>query len=177
MTTRHWYIVHALSGFENKVAQTIREKTAQHNLSSFIEEVTVPTEEVIELRRGKKVATERKIFPGYVLVKMDLNDATWHMVKNIPRVTGFLGGQGKPHPLTDGEAARLFSQIKEGAERPKNTIQFETGETVKVNDGPFESFVGVVEEVDAEKNRLKLSVSIFGRATPVELEFSQVEKV
>lgn len=176
--TAQWYIVNALSGHENKVAQTIREKAAQHNLTSLIEEVAVPTEEVVELRRGKKVAAERKFFPGYVLVKMELNDATWHMVKNIPRVTGFLGGQGKPHPLTEAEAKRLFSQIKEDADRPKkSSIVYEVGETVKVNDGPFESFIGVVEEVDNEKARMKLAVSIFGRATPVELEFNQVEKV
>jgi transcriptional antiterminator NusG len=173
----HWYIVQALSGFEHKVAQTIQEKATQHNLTGFIEEVTVPTEEVVEMKRGKKVTAERKFFPGYVLVKMELNDATWHMVKNIPRVTGFLGGQGRPQPMSEGEVKRLFKRIEEGAEQTKNAVLFEVGETVKVNDGPFESFVGVVEDVDGEKGRLKLSVSIFGRATPVELEFTQVEKV
>lgn len=174
-----WYIVHTYSGFEKKVAQSIKEQAAQKGLTDKIEEVVVPTEEVVEVRRGKKVAAERKFFPGYVLVKMELSDPTWHLVKNVPKVTGFLGGggKGKPQPISDAEAERIFQQVKEGVEHPRHTITFEVGESVKVIDGPFESFVGVVEGVDEEKERVKVSVSIFGRATPVELEFTQVEKV
>lgn len=172
-----WYIVHAYSGFEKKVAQSIREQAVQKGIAHMIEDVVVPTEEVVEMRRGRKVAAERKFFPGYVLVRMELNDASWHMVKNLPKVTGFLGGSGKPHPIPDKEAEHILQQIQEGIEHPKNTITFEIGEAVKVIDGPFDSFVGTVEEVDEEKSRVKVSVTIFGRATPVDLEFSKVEKV
>lgn len=175
--TAQWYIVHALSGHEAKVAQTIREKIAQQNLSQYIQEVTVPTEEVIEVRRGKKVKAERKFFPGYILVKMEMNDKAWHMVQNIPRVTGFLGANGKPQPLSEVEAGRIFQQMQEGVDHPKPSVTFQMGENVKIVDGPFESFIGAVEEIDEERSRLKLSVSIFGRPTPVELEFTQVEKV
>lgn len=173
-----WYIVHAYSGFEKKVALSIKEQAAQKGLTEYFEEVTVPVEDVVEMRRGKKVATERKFFPGYVLVKMVMNDDTWHLVKSIPKVTGFLGGGGnRPQPISDREAEAIFAQVREGMERPKNTVVFESGEQVKIVDGPFESFVGIVEEVDEEKERLKVSVSIFGRPTPVDLQYAQVEKI
>ncbi|MGB1540431.1 MAG: transcription termination/antitermination protein NusG [Rickettsiales bacterium] len=172
-----WYIIHAHSGFEKKVAQSIQEQFAQHGLTERLEEVVVPTEEVVEMRRGKKVAAERKFFPGYVMIKMDMDDRTWHLVKNTQKVTGFLGGGGKPQPIPQGEVDQIFKQIKEGIEKPRSAVSYEVGESVKVVDGPFESFVGVVEDVDEDKARLKVSVSIFGRSTPVDLEFTQVEKI
>ncbi len=176
MTSR-WYVIHVYSGFEKKVASAIREQAEQKGLAERFEQVLVPTEEVIEVKRGAKVSSERKFFPGYVLVKMDLDDATWHLVKNTAKVTGFLGGRGRPSPITENEAARIMRQVQEGIERPKPSITFEVGEQVRVSDGPFTSFNGVVEEVDDEKSRIKVAVSIFGRATPVELEFGQVEKL
>ena len=174
-----WYIVHAHSGFEKKVAQSIKEQAVQKNITHLIEDVVVPVEEVVEMRRGKKVAAERKFFPGYVMVKMELTDETWHMVKNTAKVTGFLGGggKGKPVPITEKEAESIFAQVRDGIDRPKSSISFEVGENVKIIDGPFESFVGLVEQVDDEKSRVKVSVSIFGRSTPVDLEYTQVEKV
>ena len=172
-----WYVIHVYSGFEKKVASAIREQAEQKGLAERFEQVLVPTEEVVEVKRGAKVNAERKFFPGYVLIKMDLNDETWHLVKNTAKVTGFLGGRGRPSPISENEAARIMRQVQEGIERPKPSVTFEIGEQVRVSDGPFTSFNGVVEEVDEEKSRIKVAVSIFGRATPVDLEYSQVEKV
>jgi len=175
--TKRWYIVHAYSNFERKVAESIKERAAAAGLADLFEEVLVPMEEVVEMRRGRKVSSERKFFPGYVLVKMDLNDQTYHLIKSTPKVTGFLGTETKPIPITDEEAGRILQQVQEGVERPKPSVTFEIGEQVRVADGPFASFNGLVEEVDEERARLKVAVSIFGRATPVELEYAQVEKL
>ncbi len=172
-----WYVVHVYSGFEKKVAQSIEEQARQAGMEDMFERVLVPTEEVVEMRRGSKVNAERKFFPGYVLAKMELTDETWHLVKDTPKVTGFLGGQGRPSPITEKEAERILYQVEEGVERPKPSITFEIGEQVRVCDGPFNSFNGSVEDVDEERARLKVAVSIFGRATPVELEYGQVEKI
>jgi transcriptional antiterminator NusG len=177
MPPHRWYVVHVYSGFEKKVAQAIREKAAQKGLADYFADILVPTEEVVEVVRGRRTNTERKFFPGYVLVKMSLTDDSWHMVKNTPKVTGFLGGGTRPVPMSEAEAMRMITRMQEGIEHPKPSITFEVGEQVRVADGPFASFNGVVEEVDEEKARLKVSVSIFGRATPVELEYSQVEKI
>jgi transcription termination/antitermination protein NusG len=173
---KRWYIIHAYSNFENKVAESIREQAKQRGLSDLFEEVMVPKEKVVEVRRGRKVDAERKFFPGYVLAKMDLTDEAFHLIKNTPKVTGFLGADNKPTPISDVEAERILHQVQEGIERPKPSVSFEVGEQVRVSDGPFASFNGVVEEVDEARSRLKVAVSIFGRATPVELEFGQVEK-
>ena len=177
--TARWYIVHAYSNFEKKVAEDIENKAKQKGLMDRIEQIVVPTEKVVEVRRGKKVDAERKFFPGYVLLKADLTDSVISLVKNTPRVTGFLGEDrttAKPVPITDAEAQRILHQVQEGVERPKPSVTFEIGEQVRVSDGPFASFNGFVQEVDEERSRLKVEVSIFGRAVPVDLEFGQVEK-
>lgn len=172
-----WYVIHVFSGFERKVADSIEEQARQSHLSDEIEKVLVPMEEVVEMRRGEKVNAERKFFPGYVLVNMDMSDESWHLVMNTPKVTGFLGSRGRPTPITEAEANRIIHQVEEGIERPKPSVTFDVGEQVRVSDGPFASFNGLVENVDEDKARLKVSVSIFGRSTPVELEYSQVEKL
>ena len=173
---KRWYIVHAYSNFEHKVAESIREQAAIAGLQDSFEEILVPTEEVVEMRRGRRVNAERKFFPGYVLVRMDMSDEAYHLVKNTPKVTGFLGQQNRPSPIAQSEVDQIVNQVQEGVERPKPSIVFEIGEQVRVCDGPFATFSGLVEEVDEEKARLKVAVSIFGRATPVELEYGQVEK-
>src|SRR6201988_4226559 len=175
--TKRWYIVQAYSNFERKVAESIREQAKQRRLDHLFREVMVPTEKIVEVRRGRKVDAERKFFPGYVLVKMDLTDEAYHLIKNTPKVTGFLGTDNKPMPITEIEAQHILQQVQEGIDRPKPSISFEIGEQVRVSDGPFASFNGTVEEVDDARSRLKVAVSIFGRATPVELEFTQVEKL
>ena len=174
---KRWYIVHAYSNFEKKVAESIKEQSVQKGLGELFEQVLVPTEEVVEVRRGRKIKSERRFFPGYVLVKMELTDQAFHLIKNTPKVTGFLGSDSKPIPISDVEASRILNQVAEGVERPKSTLTFEVGEQVRVADGPFASFSGQVEEVDEERSRLKVAVSIFGRPTPVELEDGQVEKL
>ena len=189
--TARWYVIHVYSGFENKVAQSIREQAAQKHLDDMFDDVLVPTEEVVRMRRGAKVRADRKFFPGYVLIKMETqpgseqperggsrpDDRVWHLVKNTPKVTGFLGGGGnRPIPISESEANRILYQVTEGVERPRPSVLYDIGEQVRVSDGPFTSFTGVVEDVDEERARLKVSVSIFGRATPVDLEYSQVEK-
>lgn len=172
-----WYIVHAYSNFEKKVAESIRAEAALQGLEDKFEEVLVPTEEVVEVRRGRKVNAERKYFPGYVLVKMDMTDEAYHLVKDTPRVTGFLGSGRRPTPVPEAEVRRIMGQMEEDAERPRPTVSYEIGETVRVIDGHFQSFNGLVEEVDDEKGVLKVAINIFGRATPVELEYAQVEKI
>ena len=174
---KRWYIVHAYTNFERKVADAIRERAKAAGLEDLFEEVLVPTEEVVEVKRGRKVQAERKFLPGYVLVKMEMTDPAFLLIKNTPKVTGFLGTDKKPMPISDAEADRILHQVQEGIERPKPAVSFEVGKQVRVSDGPFASFNGVVEEVDEGRSRVKVAVSIFGRATPVELEFGQVEKL
>jgi transcriptional antiterminator NusG len=176
--SKRWYVMHVYSGFEKKAKQAIVEKAEKLGLSDKFGDILVPTEEVVELRRGAKINTERKFFPGYVLINMEMTDQTWHLVRDTPKVTGFLGGSGtRPVPISEAEAQRIMSQVKEGIERPRPSITFEIGEQVRVCDGPFNSFNGLIEEVDEERSRVKVAVSIFGRSTPVELEYGQVEKV
>jgi len=174
---KRWYIIHTYSNFEKKVMESLKEQSVQKGLQDLFEQVIVPTEEVVEIRRGRKIKSERRFFPGYVLAKIDLTDEVFHLIKNTPKVTGFLGSGSKPVPISDAEASRILNQVAEGVEKPKATIHFEVGEQVRVADGPFASFNGQVEEVDEERSRLKVAVSIFGRPTPVELEYGQVEKV
>ncbi|MEM9204835.1 MAG: transcription termination/antitermination protein NusG [Pseudomonadota bacterium] len=176
MAKNRWYIVHVYSNFENKVAESIRESAEQQGLDD-IEDIFVPTEKVVEMRRGRKVDAERKFFPGYILVKMNLTDEAFHLIKNTARVTGFLGNDNKPMPIPEHEAMRIVQQVQEGIERPKPSVSFDIGERIRVADGPFASFEGSVEEIDEERARLKVAVSIFGRSTPVELEYGQVEKL
>ena len=172
-----WYVVHVYSGSEKKVAEAIQDQIVRKGMQEFFSEVLVPTEEVVEVRRGVKVNSERKFFPGYLLVNMELSDETWHLIKSQTRVTGILGSKGKPIPITEKEAKQLINQISEGIERPRASIIYEIGEQVRVCDGPFASFNGLVEDIDEDKARLKVAVSIFGRSTPVDLDYSQVEKV
>ncbi len=175
--TLRWYVVHAYSGFENQVKRSLSERVKLSGLDEMFGDVMVPTEEVVEMRDGQKRKSDRKFFPGYVLVQMDMNDETWHLVKDVPKVMGFIGGSSdKPAPITDKEAEAILNRIQEGVEKPRPKVLFETGEVVRITDGPFNDFNGVVEEVDYDKNRLRVEVSIFGRSTPVDLEFGQVEK-
>ncbi len=173
---KRWYSVSVLSNFEKKIAEQIRHSVEENGLEDEIEEVLVPTEEVLEIRRGKKVTAERRFMPGYVLVRMEMTDRGYHLINSINRVTGFLGPQGRPMPMRDGEVNAILNRVEEGQEAPRSLISFEVGEDVNVTDGPFEGFSGMVEEVDEHASRLKVTVSIFGRATPVELEFTQVTK-
>lgn len=175
--SHRWYVVHVYSGNENKVAESILDQAKKSGLEDKFDQVLVPTHEVMEVRRGKKVSAEKKFFPGYVLVKMILDDDAWHLVQNLSKVTGFLGNRGRPAPITQAEADRLMHQVEEGVNAGRDGLTFEIGEQVRVCDGPFSSFVGVVEEVDEEKARLRVTVSIFGGPTPVDLEFTQVEKI
>ena len=175
--SKRWYVVHAYSGYEKRVMNTLKERIELHQMQGLFGEVLVPTEEVVEIREGKKRKSERKFYPGYVLVQMDMDDSTWHLVKQTPRVMGFIGGTAdKPAPISDREADAILQRMEDGADKPTHKTVYEPGEVVRVIDGPFADFNGVVEEVDYEKSRLKVSVLIFGRSTPVELEFSQVEK-
>lgn len=173
-----WYVLHVHSGFEAKVSEAVKEKAEKLGLAEKVGDILVPTEEVVEVRRGQRVNAERKFFPGYVLARLDMTDQVWHLIKDTPKVTGFLGAGGnKPVPISEKEAQRILQQVQEGIDRPRPSVTYDIGEEVKVIDGPFASFNGSVEEVDEEKAKLKVSVSIFGRATPVELEYAQVEKV
>lgn len=172
-----WYVVNVHSGCEKKVAQSIKEQVVLKKWDDRIFDILIPTEEVVEVKKGVKVASERKFFPGYILIKMIMSDEAWHLIKNNPNVSGFLGSRNKPYPVTQAEVERIMTQMEEGVKRPREVVKFDIGEQVRVCDGPFASFIGIVEDVDVEKARVKVSVSIFGRATPVELEFTQVEKV
>ena len=173
----HWYVVHAYSGFENQVKRALEDRVARGGMQDLFGEILVPTEEVVEMREGQKRKSERKFFPGYVLVQMEMNDETWHLVKDAPKVMGFIGGTSdKPAPISDKEADSILQRVKEGVDKPRPKVLFEPGEVVRVTDGPFNDFNGVVEDVNYEKSRLRVAVLIFGRSTPVELEFGQVEK-
>lgn len=177
MSQVRWYVVNVYAGFEKKVVQHIEEQAQKKGVSSFFEQILVPVEEIIEVKRGnKKVSTEKNYFPGYILIKMVLNDESWHLVQNTPRVSSFLGTKGKPSPISEIEVTRILQQVQDSLEKPRHTVLYEVGEQVRICDGPFTSFSGFVEDVDDEKGRLKVSVMIFGRPTPVELEYGQVEK-
>jgi len=176
MIESRWYVLHAYSGYEKKVADNIMEQSNKLGLSNFIEEISIPTQNIVEVKRGTRVNTERKFFPGYILIKMVLNDDTLHIIKNTPKLSGFLGTKGNPSPISNAEANRITEQVIEGAENPRPSVIYEIGEQIKVIDGPFASFNGQIEQIDEEKARLRVAVSIFGRPTPVELEYSQVEK-
>ena len=173
---KRWYIVQAYTNFEKKVAEAIRDRIARAGLDDLFDEIIVPTESVVEIRRNRKVNAERKFFPGYVLVKMEMNDEAYHLIKNTPQVNGFLGNDNKPMPISEREANQILAHVQDGVEKPRPSILYDIGETVRVADGAFASFTGIVEEVDEENSRLKVSVSIFGRQTPVELHYNQVEK-
>lgn len=174
--SKSWYVLHVYSGFEQKISDAIKEKAEKQGLSESFGDILIPMEEVVEVKKGQRVNAERKFFPGYILINMDMNDTAWHLVKSIPKVTGFLGGGKKPVAMTESEAQRIIKQVQEGVDRPKPSVTYDIGEEVKVIDGPFASFTGHVEEIDEDKQKLKVTVSIFGRATPVELDYSQVEK-
>ena len=177
MSDTRWYVLHAYSGYEKKVADTIMDQANKLGIQEHIEDISVPTQNIVEVKRGVRVNTERKIFPGYILIKMNLNDDTWHIIKNTPKLSGFLGTKGKPIPISNAEAQRISQQVIDGVEKTRPAIMYDVGEQVKVIDGPFASFNGEIEQIDEEKARLRVAVSIFGRSTPVDLEYSQVEKV
>ena len=172
-----WYVLHAYSGYEKKVAESILDQAGKLGISDQIEEVSVPTQNIVEVKRGVRINTERKIFPGYILIKMNLNDDTWHIIKNTPKLSGFLGNKGQPVPISNAEAKRISEEVIDGVEKSRPAVMYDVGEQVKVIDGPFASFNGEIEQIDEEKARLRVAVSIFGRSTPVDLEYSQVEKV
>lgn len=175
--SKHWYVVHAYSQYENQVKKSLQEHIKRHGMEDYFGDILVPTEEVVEVKEGQRRTTERKFFPGYVLVQMEMNDETWHLVKDVPKVLGFIGGTAnRPAPISDKEAAAILNRVEESVEKPRPKTLFEPGQEVRVTDGPFADFNGVVEEVNYEKNRLRVAVMIFGRSTPVDLDFSQVEK-
>ncbi len=177
MSKARWYVLHAYSGYEKKVADSIVDQATKLGVSEHIEDISVPTQNIVEVKRGVRVNTERKIFPGYILIKMSLNDDTWHIIKTTPKLSGFLGNKGKPIPISNSEAKRISQQVVDGVEKTRPAIMYDVGEQVKVIDGPFASFNGEIEQIDEEKARLRVAVSIFGRSTPVDLDYSQVEKV
>ena len=177
MSVARWYVLHAYSGYEKKVADSIMDQANKLGINDHIEDISVHTQNIVEVKRGVRVNTERKIFPGYILIKMNLNDDTWHIIKTTPKLSGFLGNKGKPIPISNAEAKRISQQVVDGVERTRPAIMYDVGEQVKVIDGPFASFNGEIEQIDEDKARLRVAVSIFGRSTPVDLDYSQVEKV
>ena len=177
MSEKRWYVLHAYSGYEKKVADSIIDQANKLGIEEYIEDISVPTQNIVEVKRGVRVNTERKIFPGYILIKMNLNDDTWHIIKTTPKLSGFLGNKGKPVPISNAEAKRISQQVVDGVEKARPAIMYDVGEQVRVIDGPFASFNGEVEQIDEDKARLRVAVSIFGRSTPVDLDYSQVEKV